>query len=96
MYTDDGKEQDVVDREGGVHGRKFDSKRTRMMTCLKPAVVKKGPKSKTPEGLMIGDDSVSSQWTIFKLGSGQAIEEKKTTNYLKNSHVSLGVRGKGI
>ena len=86
MYNDDVTEDVMMDRDGGVHGRFDNSKRTRMMKKLVTTDDESGPKSTTPEEPTVGNDSVSSKWTkIFKKGSGKQLKKKKT-NYLKKSH----------
>ena len=74
-----------MDGDGGVHGRKYASKRARMMTDLMIVHGKVGAKSTTPVEPSTGNDSVSSHLTNhFENGSGQS--KKLRSNQLMKSH----------
>ena len=86
--TDEMNETDgvMMDKDGGVHGRNCDPKRTRKMLDFVPAQVESGAKSTTPVEPSIGEDSDSSQLTTCsKNGSGKPLKKLKS-NYLKKSH----------
>ena len=75
----------MENEDGGVHGRKANSKRPRMMTELTDVQCKEGPKSTTWRDPSNGDDSDSSQLTLYLgKGSGKSNGRKQ----IMNSHGS--------